>query len=370
MPYKLPPHLVFFPLAAAYAAVALPVSVLAMQTGGGWPPGLATTAGHGHEMLFGFALAVVAGFLLNRVGRPWLYALAGLWLAARLAYLAQPGGAVATAANIGFAACAAWLAAPQFIRAAKKLRNQLFGPAVIALALAVAGFHAAGLVADARWQRTLLHEGVVLFALLMFFMGGRIIAPAVAGHLHRIGIRLEARVQPRLEGTALALLLAALVLLPFPATAAAGGLAVVAAGIAAAVRTWRWRLWHCQGRPDLLGLGFGYAWLAAGLLLMGAALALDSRLFTNALHAVTVGALGSLTISVMARTRMLRARQDPATAPGIPLAVGLVGVAALARVTAPAWPLGPWYAYWAGAAAWALAYLLLLRLLIRVPARG
>lgn len=370
MPNKLPAHTVFFPLAAAYAALALPVSMLAMQTGGGWLPGLATTTGHGHEMLFGFALAVVAGFLLSRISRPWLYTLAGLWLAARLAYLTQPGGAVATAANIGFAACAAWLAAPQFIRAAKKLRNQLFGPVLIALALTVAGFHAAGFVGDPRWQRTLLHEGVVLFALLMFFMGGRIIAPAAAGHLHRIGIRLEARVQPRLEGTVLALLLAALVLLPFPATAAAGGLAVVAAGIVAAVRAWRWRLWHCRGRPDLLGLGIGYAWLAAGLVLMGAALALDSGLFTTAVHAVTVGALGSLTISVMARTRMLRARRDPATAPGIPLAVGLIAVAALARVTAPAWPLDPWYAYWTGAAAWALAYLLLLRLLIRVPARA
>lgn len=144
MPYKQPAHLVFLPLAAAYAALALPVSVLAMQSGGGWLPGLATTTGHGHEMLFGFALAMVAGFLLSGISRPWLYALAGLWLAARLAYLMQPGGVAATAANIGFAACAAWLAASQFIRAAKKLRNQLFGPVLIALALAVAGFHAAG----------------------------------------------------------------------------------------------------------------------------------------------------------------------------------------------------------------------------------
>lgn len=140
--------------------------------------------------------------------------------------------------------------------------------------------------------------------------------------------------------------------------------------LAAAVRVCRWRLWRCRGRPDLAGLGIGYAWLAAGLVLMGVALALDSRLFTNAVHAVTIGALGSLTISVMARTRLRRAKREPARAGGIPLAVGLIGIAALARITAPAWPVGVWYVYWTAAASWSLAYLLLLRLLLRVPARG
>ena len=43
-------------------------------------PGLSTALHHGHEMLFGFALAVVAGFLLPRLPRGRLYVMAGLWL--------------------------------------------------------------------------------------------------------------------------------------------------------------------------------------------------------------------------------------------------------------------------------------------------
>lgn len=349
--------------------LALPASLLAMRTGGGWLPGLATGTGHGHEMLFGFALAVAAGFLVTRITSRWLYALAGLWLLARIAYLAQPGGVTATVADIGFAASVAWAAAPQFMRAAKKLRNRLFGPALIALALTVVGFHAAVLGPGPPWQRVMLHEGVLLFALMMFFMGGRIIAPAAAGHFQRIGLVLEARVQPRLEGAGLALLLAALVLLPYPPAAPGAALALFAAGVTAAIRAWRWRLWRCRGRPDLVGLGVGYAWLAAGLMLMGAALGLGAGGFTEAMHAVTVGAVGSLTISVMARTRLLRGKRDPARPPGIPIAIGLIGLASLIRVTAPAWPVDVWLAYWAGAACWSLAYLSLLRLLLRLPAR-
>lgn len=361
-----PAHLLFFPLAAAWAVLALPASVYAMQTGAPWLTGLATTAGHGHEMLFGFALAVAAGYLINRITRTRLAALAGLWLLARITYVAQPEGIAATVTNIAFAVTVAALAAPQFLRAAKKLRNKLFGPALIAIAIIVTAFHAVVVIAlPGPTPSTLLHEGVLLFALIMFFMGGRIIAPAVAGHIQRTGKQLDARVQPRLEGATMVLFLAALVLLPLPAVQPAAALVICAAGLAIVIRAVRWRLWWCTARPDLLGLGIGYLWLGAGLILMGAALVLDDWRLTDALHGVTVGALGTLTISVMARIRLLWAKHDPGEATGIPVAVGLVAVAALARVAAGWWPGGIWTAYWVAAGAWAGAYLLLIRLLVR-----
>lgn len=62
---KIHAYRVFFPAASAYAAVAVPLSVLAM-TGDGISTGL-VGSGHAHEMLFGFALALIAGYTLGPI---------------------------------------------------------------------------------------------------------------------------------------------------------------------------------------------------------------------------------------------------------------------------------------------------------------
>src|SRR5690554_7912749 len=76
----------FFPAAASWAALVVPLSLFSVLSGTGWPPGL-IGAGHGHELVFGFALALIAGYTfvtqtLRIVGR-----LVGLWLAARVSCL-------------------------------------------------------------------------------------------------------------------------------------------------------------------------------------------------------------------------------------------------------------------------------------------
>lgn len=151
-------HALFFPAAAAYAAFALPASMASML--GLMPaiPGLAFGAGHGHEMLFGFALAVVAGNQLGPTPVGRLAALFGAWAIARIAFLAAPHSIVAALAGGAFA---------------------------------------------------LLLVGLLLLGLLMLFMGGRIIAPAAAGQFYRQGEDLAARVQPRIEGWLIAVMLVA-----------------------------------------------------------------------------------------------------------------------------------------------------------------
>ena len=57
------PHLLFFPAATLYGALLLPWSVGAMLHAVAAPASLATAFGHAHEMLAGYALAVVAGRL-------------------------------------------------------------------------------------------------------------------------------------------------------------------------------------------------------------------------------------------------------------------------------------------------------------------
>ena len=153
-------------------------------------------------------------------------------------------------------------------------------------------------------ERLLLVEALLLFATLMAFMGGRIIAPAMAGYAQSEGRRLDARVQPGLEGAVLILLGLAFVLnpLPWPLLRQLAAALVISTGVLSAIRLLRWQPWRCA-RADLLILLLGYAWLAFGLLLLGLGLLLPALSLSATLHALSVGALGSLTFAVMARTR-------------------------------------------------------------------
>lgn len=351
----------FFPAAAAHAAVLPLLSLAAMRGAIPWPPGLATPTGHAHELLFGFGLAVVAGFLLNRVTRWRLHALLGLWLAGRIGALAWPESAAGALANIAFALYLARLTAPPLLAAAKKWRNKALAPVLIALALAVIAFHAAGAAGLDGLRYPVLHSAVLLFATLMLFMGGRILAPAVAGHAQRRGHLLEARVQPRIEGMLLVLMGSALVAGSVPPLRVPFALCLLAAGVLVAVRLGRWRLWWCRDRPDLLCLAAGYAWLAAGLGLWSVAALTGTPRSATAIHAITVGAMGTLTISVMARTWLLKGRRDPACIRTPTAAVAAIAIAAGLRLV---WPDRPW-ALWCAAGSWGLAYGLLLTFFLR-----
>ncbi|NEZ02682.1 NnrS family protein [Wenzhouxiangella sp. XN201] len=353
----------FFPLAALYGALSVPAFVL------GWTgllptlPGLRTPAGHAHELLFGYALAVVAGFLINRASAPRLALMMALWLGARLAFLFFPGSLAAIAFNVGFAGLVAATAAPRFMKAAKKWRNRLTGPLVLAICAAAAGFQLLTFHAGGFGSYVLLGEAVVLFAMLMLFFGGRLIAPAAAGAIERSGGSMEARVQPRIEGAILLAMIGAAVTGILPMLAPLQGLLLMLAGTLALVRLARWRLWQCWRRIDLIGLGIGYVWLGAGLILLGAgrgfAIGLPPGVAT---HAITVGALGTLTTGIMLRTRLLRLR-IPLEQFGRSFAAmtALVSLAALSRLVGGASDGGLLLA----AAAWSSALLLLFALLLR-----
>ncbi|MHB0766405.1 NnrS family protein [Stutzerimonas sp. NM35] len=352
----------FFPAAALYAALLLPVSVLGLLGLIPALPGLTTPAGHAQEMLFGFALAVIAGYLLGPQPLRLTLALLGCWLLARLGSVFWPGSWLALGAGLLFAAGLAWKVLPRFVSAAKKWRNQSVAPVVGGLAL-LSAITASGL--DQDLVRLLQHEALLLLAALLFFMGGRIIAPALAGHAQNQGRRLEARVQPQLEGAVLILLALALLLAPLPwlLLQRLAGAILIAASVLTAIRLLRWQPWHCHTRMDLLVLLLGYAWLTLGLLLLGLSALLPSLPATATLHALSIGALGSLTFAVMARTRLVQRFRDPAARRWIhPLAL-LISLAALARIV-PAllgWQQTGWLLLAAGC--WALAYLALAVLL-------
>jgi uncharacterized protein involved in response to NO len=281
-----------FPLVALYGAFSVPAFVL------GWTgllptlPGLSTPAGHAHELLFGYALAVVAGFLINRMSAPRLALMVALWSGARLAFLFMPGSLLAIALNVGFAGLVAVTAAPRFMKAAKKWRNRLTGPLILAICATVAFFQLVSFYGGGFMLNLLLGQAVVMFAILMLFFGGRLIAPAAAGAIERSGGSLEARVQPQIEGAILLVMIGAATTGFLPALAPVYGLLLILAGALALLRLARWQLWRCWHRVDLLCLGVGYSWLGVGLVLLGTARISEFTLAPAvATHAITIGAL-------------------------------------------------------------------------------
>jgi uncharacterized protein involved in response to NO len=291
---------------------------------------------HPYEMLLGFALAAVAGNQLGAASEARVALLFGLWIAGRGVTLAWPTSTASLVANALFSLALAAAVAPRLAGAAKKMRNRALPVVLVALCAAAAA--------------VLVQATVLLLATLMLFMGGRILAPAIAGQLQRQGVHLGPRVQPRIEG---ALLVAMALALAWPPLC-------IAAGMLTAVRLVRWRAWALRGRRDLLCLAAGYAWLALGLGAFGVA-ALAGGYEAAALHLITVGALGTLTFNVMAMSWLLKAHRDPSRQVLVPLGTALIAAATVARVTG---------FLDAAALCWTAAFLVLLLLFVLTKKRG
>lgn len=332
----------WFPIAALYSALILPLSV-----GGqlGWfpaPAGLQYAWGHGHEMIFGFALAVIAGYIAGPQRKEYAFSMIGLWLVARVSFWLAPTNVFSAMFNIAFVGALVWKLAPIFLRTAKKWRNKSVGFVLVGLAIASVGFHSvlqnSGTFALSQNQlsQCFLLEAVLLLSTLMFYMGGRIIAPALAGHFQRRGIHLKDRVQPRFEGGILILLLLSLLLNLTPFTWAPAVLALLlgTSALLCVVRVLRWRPWWCYDRADLLAMLLGYSWIIVGWVCIALSLLQSNFPITHALHAITVGALGTLTFTVMARSRSHRVLRDPNAKPWLFILPLLITISTLLRLNA------------------------------------
>jgi len=352
---------IFYPAAAVYATVALPASVLAMTGATSAPRALSGPGGHAHEMLLGFALAVVAGNQLGTLRGPAIVSMLLLWIAARGAFLLAPESPSALVLNAIFAAVLALRVVPRLATAAKKWRNRALPAIIAALCIAAVAWQLARYAGDAGVATSLTPATVALFALLMLFMGGRIIAPAVAGQFSRQGERLDARVQPRVEAALLiagAIFSVGLLVPGWRAIAVAAG---AATGVLAAIRLIRWRLWDLRGRPDLWCLGAGYGWLSVGLLAIAGTLACG-RHVNAAIHLITIGALGTLTFNVMAMFWKLKSRRGLADTNLIVWGTALLALATCARMLG-AFQSSIWLHV--AAACWTMAFALLLVLFWR-----
>lgn len=361
---KIAAHPLFFPAAAAHGALALPLFVYSLFWG--WSnarfPGLSHPTHHGHEMVFGFALAIVAGFLLNRAPVWRVRLLFLVWLVGRISFLVAPGSVLSHSANILFALGLAFMTAPQFIGVAKKWRNQAFAPIILTLCAAMLVFHGNYIAQNPAATFSTLQFAVLPLALLLGFMGGRVIVPALAGYLQTQEQKLTHRVQPRLEAAFLLLMLSAMVSVLLIGSNHLTAAFLFAAAATALARLWRWHLWRGYARADLLGLGVGYGWLVVGLVLLSGHYGFGWFTPSTALHGITVGGLGTLALTVMARTTAVKRHRHPSDIRGLGAAVACLSLAALVRLI---WPYSPVPLMFA-ALLWAAAFLALFIMLVRI----
>jgi uncharacterized protein involved in response to NO len=336
----------FFLCSAAWAALAIPLWLLAFAGTIAVPTLLAPTTWHVHEMVFGYAAATVAGFLLTAIpnwtgrlplqGGP-LVGLVLLWLIGRVAVLisARAGAPVAAAiADLNFPAVFLVVVAREIV-VGRNWRNL---PMVGALALLLVGNFLVHAEALGWWASAAAGNrlGIATLLMLVTLVGGRIVPSFTRNWLAKAlpGAALPAPFDmfDRIVMALTAFALAVWVLWPEAPVAAP---AELAAGIALAARLARWRGGGTWREPLVLVLHLGYGWLALGFILLGASEFAAWLPPTAALHALTAGAIGTMTLAVMTRASLGHTGQALIAGRGTVAIYALVTVAALLRLIAP-----------------------------------
>lgn len=297
---------------------------------------------HGHEMLAGFAGAAIGGFLLtaaaNWTGRAPvsgvpLMVLCGLWLGGRLSVFNASSSAIF---DIAYWLMLWLLAANEIFRAGNRRNYKIL--AVLGLvALSDALYHVMELHHPAL-QRNLLWAQLWLIVVLITVIGGRII-PAFTGNWLRTGHADEASPPVLPPAFGMLDLLAIIVLLLFAVCTLVPSPPLLAMAIgltAAALHAWRLARWqgHRTLRDPLVWmLHLSYAWIPVGVALM--ALASGGYLPASVgIHALTVGAVAGMIVSVSSRAALGHTNRPLHAHPLLTSCIVLLNVTACLRIAA------------------------------------
>lgn len=363
----------FFLLAGLFAVAAMGHWLLVLR-GLPWPPGgVFSTVWHAHEMTLGFALAVVAGFLLTAVatwtGRPpvrgpLLAVLVLAWLVGRLVMwlgTGLPAGVVAVA-DLAFPVLLAALVTREVVAAGNR-RNY----PIAVLAWLFAGLAAVYQGAALGWipedtgavtEQIAVNLLVQMLVLLVTVIGGRVVPSFTANWLRMRGVGQMPIIRPRLEPVVILLTAAAGVSWSLVPGSAGAALLCLGAGLAQALRLAGWRGLATWPEPLLFVLHAAYGTLAAGFLLLGAVgfgLPLPA---TAALHALAVGAVGGMILAMMTRVALGHTGRPLRAAPVTVVAYVLLGLAAVLRVVGPGLPFLAAFSHDLSGLLWMLSFAL------------
>lgn len=324
---------------------------------------------HQHEMLFGFASAAIAGFILTAIPNwtarlpvsGWrLAALFALWCSGRLAMLDNNfiGPIFTSLLDLSF------LTTLSFVI----LREILFGknwrnlPIFLMLSLFAIGnvlVHAEILnfadTADLGFRLA-----TFILALLVAVIGGRIIPSFTRNWLVRQGSHIRPETNGYLDKIALlALIIFVLANVIFPQHPATSYLALLTAFLHAG-RFLRWKGWAVLQEPFMWAQHLGYFWLVVALAFIGISGLHGAIPASAATHALTTGAFATMILAVMTRASYTFTGRALKATPAISAIFVCVTLAATTRIAATFYPDNPINLLWISAFFWSGAFGLFL----------
>lgn len=307
---------------------------------------------HGHEMLFGFAAAIITGIVLTalpswagteeiRGGR--LALLVVLWLAGRAAFWAAPWLPPLAPAIVDVLLFPAvfLMVAPQLARASNRLYLLLL-PILLALTAANLAYHYGILAANTVFAGQGL-RGAIYAIIVLYVLKGGVLAPIFTGNALREkgrGDQAPFNVELEMLAVGAVLLLAALDLAG--ARPLWTGLAALACAGVHAARTARWKGWRLPDVPLVFVMHLGFAWLIFAFLLKAAAELTGLVPEAAWVHAFTVGSLGLMMLGLMTRVSLRHTGRPLAVPRTMQVACWIMFAAALVRLAATVHGLGDW----------------------------
>jgi uncharacterized protein involved in response to NO len=335
----------FFLLNGLFAIATISVWLMALHGIGLAPIPATMLYWHGHEMVVGFAMAAMAGFVLTAVATwtdrsPLQGKLLGMlvfsWLLGRLAMMAAtqlPYWVIASIDTI-FPFLLAFLVGREVVGGGSRRNYPIVGIITI-LAVLNLLYHLGAIQILAGMDRLALYLMIHLILLMITVIAGRIIPNFTANWLRAKGDERLPENHPLTDGITVVATLATGVSVSLTPFGPVTGILALVAALSHAVRLARWRGLATTSEPLLFVLHVAYLWLPVGYTLM--ALAAFGLVFpgTAALHALTMGAIGNMILAVTSRVALAHTGRSLHAPRLIVISYAILNAAVVARVLGP-----------------------------------
>ncbi|WP_108810291.1 NnrS family protein [Sphingorhabdus sp. Alg231-15] len=355
----------FFFSAALFAGLAIPLWMAAFTHGYRIGADGDALGWHAHEMIFGYVGAVVTGFIMTAIPN-WtgrlpvmdtpLALLFVLWLAGRVVMFIGGNAAVIAVVDCLFLFAVMGLAWREVI-AGQNWRN-------IPICALITLFAVSNLIWHAEPALNLPYQAgqrlaLALITILMMLIGGRIIPSFTTNWMKKQGmlpLPISFNLFDKMTLLISALVMTCWIMAPTFIVTGWGFLIIAALHL---VRLVRWCGWAVARDPLVLVLHIAYIWIPASFGMIGLAiLRPDILTAAHALHALTTGAIGQLTMAVMTRASLGHCGRELRAGTGTVVIYLLIFIGALLRIILPFGDMGYALAMSIAGMVWASGFLL------------